>query len=273
MSVQRVCNIQLCVRLLGILLLCTGVSHTFGAILGIDSVVLDGANALVSARIGGTDYAGGRIADYAEDGRPGTPIAGHPFAAGSPAPTGTAISPTDQLQAKAFDNNVLTGAAGDDVDTQTGGVMILRWGTSFTDNDTDPDFFVFEDLGNDLVDVQAILSDGTLGAAIRLTGWNTVATNGVLSVNPDDIRSNRTVSGVSFGFTDLLDATGQPLALGTSIQGIVIGDAPGADFFEIYAAVEATTIPEPASMVMIIAGLAVCFVRKPSLLFSVLQEV
>ncbi|MCH7228978.1 hypothetical protein, partial [Haloferula sp. A504] len=122
----------------------------------------------------------------------------------------------------------------------------LKWNASgggFTDNDADPDFFVFEDLGNDSVVVHAILGDGTLGAGVALSGWNVVRTDGVL--NGGEF-TGRSVAGVAFDFTDLLDATGANLTNGTTIQGIVLGDASDADFYEVYANVDTgpdTTAP------------------------------
>ena len=51
----------------------------------------------------------------------------------------------------------------------------LNWGIGISDSDPNaPDFFVLEDLGNDTVEVQAILNNGVLGQPVTLSGWNEV---------------------------------------------------------------------------------------------------
>lgn len=44
---------------------------------------------------------------------------------------------------------------------------------------------------------------------------------------------------MAFHFTDLLDASGSNLTHGTPIQGIIIGASNTADFYEVYANVDA----------------------------------
>ncbi|MCH7229134.1 hypothetical protein, partial [Haloferula sp. A504] len=136
----------------------------------------------------------------------------------------------------------------------------LKWNASgggFTDNDADPDFFVFEDLGNDSVVAHAILGDGTLGAGVALSGWNVVHTDGAL--NGGEF-TGRSVAGVAFDFTDLLDATGANLTNGTTIQGIVIGDTNDADFYEVYANVDTGGTPETSITITSATGGAGSFV-------------
>lgn len=230
------------------------------AVLGIDSVTLGGSDELVTATVGGTAYAGGTIADIAEDNR-GTGVL-LPLVAGDPVPSGTVVSAAEANQGFAYDNSVLTGVAGSTGNAfQNGGALVLYWGdgvtNGLTDNDSDPDFFVFEDLGNDTVEVFAILANDTVGAPITLSGWNSVSTAGDLygsAATPIGGGGNRNVQGVSFDFTDLLDASGAPLTAGTAIKGIVIGDESSADFYEIYANVDSATlpaIPEPSTLLLV----------------------
>lgn len=229
------------------------------AITAIDSVSLGTSNELLTATVGGTAFGGGTIADYAESGQ------NNEFdspTVGAAVPTGAQIEPTSAEQRQAFDNDVLTGVGGGAGGSLTGsgGMLALYWNFGaggFTDNDADPDFFVFEDLGNDAVDVYAILSDNTLGAAVSLSGWNTVRTDGVLFA-PDV--TGRSVAGVSFSFTDLLDAGGTPLTNGTAINGILIGDPGAADFYEVYANV--SPIPEPSVSLLGFATMMILVGRR-----------
>ena len=240
------------------------------AILGIDSVTLNGDDSLATATVGGVAYAGGTIADAVEDNggtAPSSPLGAFPASAGSAAPSGRVVSASDAQQGLAYDNSVKTGVAGaTNTAGQNGGALVLRWGDAgFTDNDAGPDFFVFEDLGNDTVEVQAILSEGTLGASITLSGWNALFTDGALGTNTNvsTTLSGRTISGVSFGFTDLLDAAGASLTAGATIQGIVIGDTGSADFYEVYASIDRVAIPEPTAMLMTVLATACgCYRRR-----------
>jgi hypothetical protein len=206
------------------------------AILAVDSVTLGGSNELLTATVGGTAYSGGVIADAAS---------------GYTGPS--------------FDNNLLTGASGT---SAMGGTLNLKWNVSgggFTDNDADPDFFVFEDnlggAGNDNnILIRAILGDGSLGNAVGpLSVWNVVLTGGVL--NGGEF-TGRSVAGLAFNFTDLLDASGTNLTNGTTIQGIEIGQSGAADFYEVYANV-ASPIPEPSTTALLgLGGLALIVRRR-----------
>ena len=232
-----------------------GLTNLQGAMTGIDSIVLNGDNSLSSATVGGTAYSGGVIASTAQDDFPVNGLTG--------VTTGGALIIGDSTVSTPHDNDVLTGAGGGQGNPQTNGILQLFWGDGagelgFTDNDADPDFFVFEDSGNDAVVARAILADDTYGAAVSLSGWNTVRADGVLN----GTLTNRPISGVAFDFTDLLDASGVNLTNGTAIHGIWIGDQNDADFYEVYANVDILTIPEPSTAILAGLGLmGVCFRR------------
>ncbi|MCH7225671.1 hypothetical protein MLD59_05975, partial [Verrucomicrobiaceae bacterium E54] len=117
-----------------------GPSHA--GVVGIDSVTLGGSNELLTATVGGTAYSGGVIADAAADNRANNMT----LTVGAVAPTGTVSSASDVHQGAAIDNDLLTGVAGSLASSQSGGILSLKWNASgggFTDNDADPDFFVF----------------------------------------------------------------------------------------------------------------------------------
>jgi hypothetical protein len=221
-------------------------SSAHAAVTGIDSVTLNVDNSLDTATVGGTAFEGGVIADQAQ-ANIGNPL--------GPVATGDAlVSGSDMIDLAplTWDNDVLTGSAGGQGQGQTGGILQLFWGTAvggFTDNDSDPDFFVFEDSGNDDVEIRAILANDTYGEAVLLSGWNSVSNDGVLN---DGEFTGRDVQGVAFELTDLLDASGNNLTNGMTIKGIWIGDAGAADFYEVYANVN--PIPEPASLALLALG-------------------
>jgi len=231
------------------------------AVLAIDSVTLNPDNSLASAVVGGVSYDPGTIGSSAAD-NVGNEFSGFPYAAGTPAPAGGAISGPSL---DAFDNNLLTGVAGGAGGSlDSGGVFAFRWlGGSFTDNDSDPDFFVFEDGGNDTLSVQAILMDGTLGTSLSIasgaSNWNTVRTDGTLLVGGNPV-TNRSVAGTSFAFTDQLDASGNNLTAGAEIQGILIGQINTADFYEVYANV--SPIPEPGTAGLLLGAVALGFLVR-----------
>ena len=218
-------------------------------VVGIDSVTLDVNNALTGVEINSTNYNGPfTIADIAQDNRGAGGLLG--VATGDSVLTGTVVDPMDANQGFAFDNNVLTGVAGSTGNPeQNGGAMALYWGdnntTGLTDNDADPDFFIFEDLGNDSVEVRAILGNGTVGESVALSTWNSVSSLGDLygsDATPLGGGGNRTVTGVAFDFTDLLDETGAALTNGTAIRGILVGDEGSADLYEIYANIDSASV-------------------------------
>ena len=196
---------------------------------GIDSVVLHPDGSLASATVAGSSYAGG-TASLTAEGSSGDQFAGFPYVAGTSVPAGTTPHPGPAVH----DNNVLTGEAGS-LDLGQGVLLLRSDAGNFTDTDADPDFFVFEDGGNDDVQVQALLADGSLGEAVSLSGWSTVRNDGTLVTNG---LSGRSIDGVAFDFTDLKDASGSNLEPGTPISGIMIGDLNAADFYEVYANVE-----------------------------------
>ena len=245
-------NHMLSKSLLGLASLGLTISATNAAIVGIDSVTLGTSNELLTATVGGTAFGGGVIADVAQDD--------YLITSGLSAPTtGGALINGDTTVFTPWDNDVLTGAGGGQSNPQTNGVLQLFWGgaSGFTDNDADPDFFVFEDLGNDSVVVRAILANDTYGESISLSGWNSVSTSGVLN----GTLTGRTVSGVAFDFTDLKDASGANLTNGTTIKGIWIGDQNDADFYEVYGNFSA--VPESAAALLLgSVGLLVLLRRR-----------
>lgn len=225
-------------------------------IVAIDSVTIDGSNQLLTATVGGTAYGGGTVATASlsssnVEGSMGVSFDGTDMlTAGTAAPSGDTLDTTNTVAIN-IDGDILTGSAGGSAagnTTQSGGALNLQWGSGlgFTDNDADPDFFIFEDLGNDDVVVHAILSDGTVGTGVSLLSdlWNVVRTDGVLYTDTSTSLTDRSVAGVSFAFTDLLDASGANLTNGTGIKGIMIGDTSAADFYDVYANV--SVIPEPS---------------------------
>lgn len=221
-------------------------------VVAIHSVTLGDSNELLTATVGGMAYAGGTVADAANSSSnvkgsmEGVAFDGAaPLTAGTAAPAGDTLATEDRVNVN-IDGDVLTGSVGgyaEDNLAQSGGALNLQWGAGLTDNDADPDFFVFEDGGNDDVVVHAILADGTVGVGVSLPGWNVVDTGGTLYTQDVTSLTGRAVAGVSFAFTDLKDAAGANLTNGTMIKGIVIGDTQAADFYEVYANVEVVPVP------------------------------
>lgn len=127
-----------------------------------------------------------------------------------------------------------------------------------TDNDADPDFFVFEGLGNDPGTIQAVLADGSLGQAISFvagaTHWGGTGYTSLIYTNATrSSTASQEAFGMAFHFTDLLDAAGINLTPGTPIQGIFIDTAGALDAVSISANIEA--VPEPVSMGLLMLGL------------------
>ena len=224
--------------------------QSYAVIAAIDSVTLSGGTdgALTSATTSAGVFNGPfAVADIASHYSPETGAAfdpPFPFDAGVAPPDGFLIVP-ETGQERLVDNDVTSWVAGAPTGGQSGGVLELLWGSSITDtNATDPDFFVFELGGNDTVEVQAILSDGTLGAPIDLTGnWSAAAVAD--SLTP---ANNQGIFGSSFAISDLLDAAGSPLSVGSTIRGIMIGEQGAADFSEVYAVGDITPVPDPLTL-------------------------
>ncbi len=113
-------------------------------------------------------------------------------------------------------------------------------------NGEDPDFFLLEVGMNDPVVVRAILADGTLGQAIRISksAWGDTGLDrvGILG-------GGQPIGGIAFAITDLLDAGGQPLAANTAIRGLQF-NSENMDPVHFSAAM----IPEPATLAILGLG-------------------
>jgi hypothetical protein len=212
----------------------------------IDSITLNGDDSLNTVTIGGTTLSGGSVATSITSNISG---AFDSLTVGATAPAGSAT-----VHPNIADSSLLTGTRG----TVDDGVYRFDWGASgFTDNDSDFDFFVFEDVGNDNVTVNAVLGDGRLGASYSLTSWGDVSTAGVLENGLVD----RTISGAAFHFTDLLDENGVELSNGDTILGIIIGEVDASDFYLVSGNV---VVPEPGTFALLlgIAGLGLVVTRR-----------
>ncbi|MCF7972957.1 MAG: lamin tail domain-containing protein, partial [Phycisphaerae bacterium] len=97
----------------------------------------------------------------------------------------------------------------------------LYWDT----NGDQPDFLLFETNGNDDIQVQAILPDGSLGqeVAISKSMWGDTGLRITASTH-----TNQKIKGMAWSLTDLLDAQGLPLTGFQAIAGIQI-TSPGLD--------------------------------------------
>jgi len=125
------------------------------------------------------------------------------------------------------------------------------WKDSNGDN---PDFFLFESGGEASgdPDIAPVFPDGTVGTAINIPG----STWGGTGYNRDQAAANDAVGmdgqelhGISFAITDLLDASGNPLANNTVILGLWISDRGGADpvgFFAVMPPPVQAKNPHPA---------------------------
>ncbi|MCH7229136.1 hypothetical protein, partial [Haloferula sp. A504] len=131
------------IRIIVVSLSLLGVTEELdAAVAPIQSVNLGGSGELLTATVGGVSYAVGTVADAAGDNRTNNMT----LTVGAAAPSGTSTSVSDAHQGAAIDNNLLTGVAGSANSSQSGGILSLKWNASgggFTDNDADPDFFVF----------------------------------------------------------------------------------------------------------------------------------
>jgi hypothetical protein len=77
------------------------------------------------------------------------------------------------------------------------------------------DFFLFEVGGNDTVSVQAILTDGTIGQAVSISGWSGTGHTVVTGPNAGQV-----VCGLAFKTSQLLDVSGAALPDGVALEGI-----------------------------------------------------
>jgi len=95
----------------------------------------------------------------------------------------------------------------------------------FSTNGSLPDFFLFEGAGTgsgnpDDVAIAAVLTNGTLGAAVELpTGMSGWGNCGILT---GSFQNGQTIAGICWDITDLKDAAGSNLASNAKIKGVRI---------------------------------------------------
>jgi hypothetical protein len=93
-------------------------------------------------------------------------------------------------------------------------------GTNFSDNNgNNPDFFIFENGGNDSGSIRAIFPDDSLGQPISLysSDWG--------DTGFDSSVGSQNISGIGFEIRDLLDAAGNNLTNTTVIKGLQISSS------------------------------------------------
>jgi len=128
----------------------------------------------------------------------------------------------DITAADDFDLNLFAGRASEDPPTHQ--IRELAGQSTWTDTNGDnPDFFVFETGGNQDINIEAILFDGTIGqtVAVPQANWG----NTGLSITTSGPHNGQSISGIAFAITDLLDADGNNLTNSSMIQGIQISSA------------------------------------------------
>ena len=109
-------------------------------------------------------------------------------------------------------------------------------------NGDNPDFFIFENGGNDTGTIRAIFPDYSLGQPISFVQASFGPTGFTSSVG------NQSIAGMAFAITDLLDASGAPLTNSSVIRGIRIASI-GLDPSSV-----SVVVPEPASGALVVIG-------------------
>lgn len=135
-------------------------------------------------------------------------------------------APYDDIKnADDFDLNLFAGRA--DENPPTHQIRELGGQSAWTDTNGDnPDFFVFETGGNQDINIEAILSGGTIGQSVTVpeATWG----NTGLTITTSGPHNGQSISGVAFAITDLLDQNGNNLTNSSLIEGIQIS-SPGYD--------------------------------------------
>ena len=125
----------------------------------------------------------------------------------------------DITAADNFDLNLFAGRDAENPPTHQ--ITELGGQSSWTDTNGDnPDFFVFETGGNQDINIEAILSGGTIGQSVTVpqATWG----NTGLSITTSGPHNGQTIEGIAFAITDLLDQSGNNLTNSSLIEGIQI---------------------------------------------------
>ena len=118
-----------------------------------------------------------------------------------------------------FDLNLFAGRANEVPPTH----KITEFGNIPTWSDTNgdnPDFFVFETGGNQDINIEAILSGGTIGQSVTVPQALWGATG--LNITTSGPHNGQTIEGIAIAITDLLDQNGNNLTNSSIIEGIQI---------------------------------------------------
>ncbi len=136
----------------------------------------------------------------------------------------TAFNGMDYPPIAADDLNLASYFARSSVADPTWTIDLGRWRDI---NGPAADFFLFEIGGNDAVDVQPILSDGSSGQWAALGGWSPTSYH-----VPAGANKGQQAYGLAFGITDLLGPGGAPLGLASALRGLRLRSAgvDGASF-------------------------------------------
>ena len=119
----------------------------------------------------------------------------------------------------------------------------INFGMHYLPSSTTPDFVVFEAGGNDTLQAQPILIDGSEGVPVVLSGnW---CNTGYLS--PTGPNAGQPVKGLAFRVTDLKDAAGAPLTLTQPLAGVKLlsPSVDGAAFIALRQDFVGDNLPRP----------------------------
>lgn len=160
--------------------------------------------------------------------------------------------PNDIVFADDYDLNTIFGRDAQGINPDW--VIRSFGGEVFTSlNGSDPDFFVFEAGGDDVLEARAIPVVGLPAAWVLISsgaGNNWGDTGVVKTSSNNDINNGQTIYGIAFDITDL------GVAEGTSLQGIDLRSAT-IDGASVLAAV-----PEPSMFALTLLGAVGLLVRS-----------